>query len=161
MRSWFYEKGYPKSLAEKEVGRVKFSGYTKRKKKREKTGVPFVTTYHQSLKSIRRFISQNIFSIRMKSLKKFLQRLVDFLSRCEKTQQLLSQGKALPFRRTVGSFQCQGKQCQTCNNVKEAEMFISTTPDDTITLNHKLNYNGKCLAHFSLFNYFIGLTNGS
>lgn len=97
----------------------------------------------------------------MKSLKKFLQRLVDFLSRCEKTQQLLSQGKALPFRRTVGSFQCQGKQCQTCNNVKEAEMFISTTPDDTITLNHKLNYNGKCLAHFSLFNYFIGLTNGS
>ena len=91
----------------------------------------------------------------MKSLREFLQRLVYFLSGVR------SQGKALPFRRTVGSFQCQGKQCQTCNNVKEAEMFISTTPDDTITLNHKLNYNGKCLAHFSLFNYFIGLTNGS
>ena len=40
MRSWFYEKGYPKSLAEKEVGRVKFSGYTKRKKKEKKQALP-------------------------------------------------------------------------------------------------------------------------
>ena len=35
MRSWFYKRGYPKGLVEKEMGKVKFSGYTKRNKNRK------------------------------------------------------------------------------------------------------------------------------
>ena len=44
MRSWFYKRGYPKGLAKKKkkMGKVKFSGYTRRIK-REKKGTPFVT----------------------------------------------------------------------------------------------------------------------
>ena len=59
MRSWFCRRGYFKGLVEKEITNVKFSGYTKRNK-REKKGVPFVITYHQSLKNIGRIINQNL-----------------------------------------------------------------------------------------------------
>lgn len=45
MRSWFYKRGYPKGLIEKEMDKVKFSGYTRRNKREEK-GIPFVITYH-------------------------------------------------------------------------------------------------------------------
>ena len=45
MRSWFYKRGYPKVLVEKEMGKVKakFSGFIRRNKrdKRERKGVPF------------------------------------------------------------------------------------------------------------------------
>ena len=60
MRFWFYKKGYPKGLVEKEMGKVKLSGYT-RTNKREKKGIPFVTTNHWSLKNIGRIINQNLY----------------------------------------------------------------------------------------------------
>ena len=41
MRSWFYKRSYPKRLIEKEMGKVKLSGYTRRNK-REKKGIPSV-----------------------------------------------------------------------------------------------------------------------
>ena len=64
MRSWFYKRGYPKGLVEKEMGKVKFSGYT-RKSKREKKGISFVITYHPSLKNIGRIINQNVYILYM------------------------------------------------------------------------------------------------
>ena len=64
MRSWFYRRGYPKGLVEKEIGKVKFSGYTRRNI-RETKEVPFVTTYHPSLKKIGRIINQNLYSLYM------------------------------------------------------------------------------------------------
>ena len=63
-RSWFYKRGYPKGLVEKEMRKVKFSGYTRRNK-REKKGVPFVITYHPSLKNIGRIINQNLYILYM------------------------------------------------------------------------------------------------
>ena len=60
MRSWFYKKDHPKSLAEKEMGKVKFFG-SNRRNKREKKSFPFVITYHSSLKSIGKIINQNLF----------------------------------------------------------------------------------------------------
>ena len=63
-RSWFYKRGYPKGLVENEMGKVKFFVYIRRNK-REKKGIPFVITYHASLKNIRRIISQNLYSLRM------------------------------------------------------------------------------------------------
>ena len=64
MRSWFYKRGYPKSFVEKEMGKVKFSGYTKTNK-REKKGVPFVITNQLSLKIIGRIINQNLYILYM------------------------------------------------------------------------------------------------
>ena len=60
MRSWFYKRGYPKGLVEKEMGKVKFSGYNRRNK-REKKGVPFMIRYHPSLKKIGRIINRNLY----------------------------------------------------------------------------------------------------
>ena len=64
MRSWFYKRGYAKGLGEKEMGKVKFSAYTRRKK-REKKEIPFVITYHWSLNNIGRIINQNLYVLYM------------------------------------------------------------------------------------------------
>ena len=57
MRSWFYKGGYPKGLVEKEIGKVKFFGHTKRNK-REKKAVLYVITCNPSLKKIGNTINQ-------------------------------------------------------------------------------------------------------
>ena len=54
VRSWFYKRGYPKCLVEKENGKPK-------EPKEKKKGVPFVITYHPSLKNIGRIINQNLY----------------------------------------------------------------------------------------------------
>ena len=64
MRSWFYKRGYPKVLVEKEMDKVKFSGYTRRNK-RDKKGMPLVITYHPSLKKIGIIINQNLYILYM------------------------------------------------------------------------------------------------
>ena len=56
--------GYPKGLVEKEMGKVKFSGYTRRNK-REKKGVPFAITYCTSLKNIGKIINQNLYILQL------------------------------------------------------------------------------------------------
>ena len=54
MGSWFYKWCYPKGIAEKEMGNVKFSEYT-RKNKRKKKGVPFA----------RSIVNQNLYVLYM------------------------------------------------------------------------------------------------
>ena len=46
------------------MGKVKYSGYTKRNKK-EKKGGPFAITYHPSLKNRKRIINQNLYILYM------------------------------------------------------------------------------------------------
>ena len=90
MKSWFYKSGYPKGLVEKEMGKIKFSGYNRRNK-RKKKGVFFVITYHPSLENIGGLsIKTYIFNIWMKMLKAYLHRLQWFFSAVWKT---------LPFRK--------------------------------------------------------------
>ena len=60
MKSWFYKSGHPKGLVEKEMGKIKFSGYNRRNK-RKKKGVFFVITYHPSLENIGRIINQHLY----------------------------------------------------------------------------------------------------
>ena len=102
------------------MGKVKFSGYTRRNK-RENKGVLFVITYHPSLKNIGRIFRN--------------------------ARKLSSQGKTLPLERTIDLVQCKGKRCQTCHNVKETETFTSTTTGKRFKINHKLNCNDKCLIY--------------
>ena len=145
MRSWFYKRGYPKGLVEKEMGKVKFSGYTKRNK-REKKGVPFVTTYHPSLKNIGRIINQNLYILYtnedVKSV--FTPAPVISFRSARKLSSYLGRAKLYLLEKTVGSVQCKRKRCQTCRNVKQAETFTSTATCKTFKLNHKLNCNDKC-----------------
>ena len=43
MKSWFLKRVYPKSLVEKELGKVKFSNKVGNKQQKEKV-IPFVVT---------------------------------------------------------------------------------------------------------------------
>ena len=54
-----------------------------------------------------------------------------------------------PLERTIVSFQCKGKWCQTCHNVKEADTFISKITGKTYMINCRLNCNDKCLVYFT------------
>ena len=51
MESWFLKRGYPESLVEKKLGKVKFSNKVGNKQQKEKV-IPFVVTYHPILKNI-------------------------------------------------------------------------------------------------------------
>ena len=58
MKSGSLKKGYPKSLVEKELGKVKFSNKVGNTQQKEK-GIPFVVTYHPILKNIGNIIRKN------------------------------------------------------------------------------------------------------
>ena len=124
MRSWFYKRGYPKGLLEKEMRKVKFSGFTRRNT-REKKGVPFVITYHSSLKNIGRIINQNLCILYMNEDVKSVftpAPMISFRS-ARKLSSYLVRAKLYPLEITVGSVQCKGKRCQTCNNVKYRNFY--------------------------------------
>ena len=59
MKSWFLKRGYPKSLVEKELGKVGFSNKVGNKQQKEKD-IPFVVTYHPTLKNIGNIIKKNL-----------------------------------------------------------------------------------------------------
>ena len=120
MRSWFYKRGYPKGLVEKEMGKVKFSGYTKRNK-REKKGVPFVITYHPSLRNTGRLISQNLYILCMNEdvKREFTPAPMISFHSARKLSSYLVRAKLYPLQRTICSIQCKGKRCQTGHNVEE------------------------------------------
>ena len=56
IKSWFFKRGYAKSLVEKKLGKVKFSNKVGNKQRKEK-GIPSVVTYHPILKNIGNIIS--------------------------------------------------------------------------------------------------------
>ena len=102
MRSWFYKRGYPSGLAEKEISKVKFSGYTKRNN-REKKGVLFVITYHPSLKNIGKINNQNFYFLYMNEDVQSVFRPASKISfrRARKLSSYLVRAKLYPFERTL------------------------------------------------------------
>ena len=119
------------------MGKVKFSGYTRRNKT-EKKGIPLLIAYNLSLKNIGRIINQNLNII----TKILLQNLY-----INELRSYFVREKLYPLERIVGSIQCKGKRCHTCHNVKETEIFTSTTTGKIFKINHKLNCNDKCLVY--------------
>ena len=102
MRSWFYKRGYPGGLVEKEIYKVKFSGYTKRNN-REKKGVLFVITSHQSLKNIGKITNQNFYLLYMNEDVKSVFTPAPTISfrRARKLSSYLVRAKLYPFKRTL------------------------------------------------------------
>ena len=54
--------------------------------------------------------------------------------------------------KTKGSRKCGSKCCEVCLNVNETSTFTSTSTGENSIINHKFNYNGKCLVSFSTCN---------
>ena len=61
MKSWFQARGYPSGLIQKEMNKVKFSGYwDKNKAKKKSKGVTLVITFHPLLKDVGNIIQKNL-----------------------------------------------------------------------------------------------------
>ena len=60
MKSWFFERGYPKGLLEKELGKVKCNKVGNKQQKEK--GIPFVVTYHSVWKNIGNIIRKKMIS---------------------------------------------------------------------------------------------------
>ena len=59
MKEWF-KRGYPESIIDKEMKKVRFSEQGQKPKKVEK-GVPFVVTYHPLLSKLPSLIHRNLY----------------------------------------------------------------------------------------------------
>ena len=64
MKSWFLKRVYPKSLVEKDLGKVKFFNKVGNKQQKEK-GIPFVVIYHPILKNIGNIIRKSLYLLYM------------------------------------------------------------------------------------------------
>ena len=64
LRHWFLKRGYPAKIVNAEMKKVKLSKSMHKNIKKE-TGVPFVVTYHPSLKSLNKIINDNIYLLYM------------------------------------------------------------------------------------------------
>ena len=73
----------------------------------------------------------------------------------KKLSRYLVRAKLYPIERTVGSFKGNGKRCQTCLNVNEADTFTSTTTGETYKINHQFNCNSKCLVYLLTFKVWL------
>ena len=62
-----------------------------------------------------------------------------------KLSSYLVRAKLYPIDRIVGSKGCGKKRCEVCVNVCETDTFSSTVTGETFKINHKLNYDDKCL----------------
>ena len=59
MKEWFIKRGYPESIIDKKMKKVRFSEQGQKSKKVEK-GVPFVVTYHPLLSKLSSIIHRNL-----------------------------------------------------------------------------------------------------
>ena len=148
VKSWFLKRGYPKSLVEKELGKIKISNKVGDEQQKEK-GIPFVVTYHPTLKNIDNTIRKNLYFLYMneEAKKAFTSGPMISFRGARKLSSYLVRAKLCPIERTVGSFKCNVKRCHTCLNVNETDTFTSTTTVETYKIKHQFNWKSKCLVH--------------
>ena len=113
MQSWFLKRGYPKGLADKKLGNVKFSSKVGSEQENEK-GVPFVITYQPISKNIGNIIRKNLYFLCVNKETKtiFTPEPIFFFHRARKLSIYLVRAKLYPIKRTV-------KKCQTCLNCRK------------------------------------------
>ena len=70
--------------------------------------------------------------------------IVSFKS-SRKLSSYLVRAKLYPLQRTVRSFKYNKPRCEVCINVIETDIFTSTGTGESFKINHKLNYDDKCL----------------
>ena len=64
MKEWFIKRGYPESVIEKEMKKVRFSKQGQKSKKVEKV-VPLAVTYHPILNKLSSIIHRNLYLLYM------------------------------------------------------------------------------------------------
>ena len=142
MKSWFQARGYPSSLIQKEMNKVKFSGHQdKNKAKKKSKGVPLVITFHPLLKDVGNIIHKNLYLLYtdQEAQRVFTPGPMITFRSARKLSSYLVRAKLYPLERTVGSSKCYGKRCEVCDNVTETSTFTSTATQNTYNINHQFN----------------------
>ena len=146
MKEWFIKRGYPESVIDKEMKKVRFSEQGQKSKKVEK-GVPFVVTYHPLLSKLSSIIHRNLYLLYMNQEVKnvFTPGPIVSYRSARKISSYLVRAKLYPLERKVGSEKCGKSRCEVCLNIQETDTFTSTTTGESFNINHKLNCDDKCL----------------
>ena len=148
MKLWFLKRGYPENIVDQELGKVDFSGSSRRTNKWDK-GVCLVATYLPLLQNI-----GNIFHRHLDLLytdqeveRIFTPGPMASFCRARNFSSYLVRAKLYPLERRVGSFKCWASRCQVCLNVTETETFTSTSTNQTYKINHEFNCNESSLIY--------------
>ena len=148
MKEWFIKRGYPESVIDKEMKKVRFSEQGQKSKKVEK-GVPFVVTYHPLLSKLSSIIHRNLYLLYMNQEVKnvFTPGPIVSYRSARKINSYLVRAKLYPLERKVGSEKCGKSRCEVCLNIQETDTFTSTTTGKSFKINHKLNCDDNCLIY--------------
>ena len=148
MKSWFLNRGYPKTLLDTDVKKVKFCN-TSGDKKTKTNRILLVITYHPLLKDFAKVIKKHLHLLHMKDevKKAFTPGPMVSFRGARKLSSYLVRAKLYPLERSVGSFKCNGKRCQVCINVTESNTFSSSVDKKEYVINHSFNCNDKCIIY--------------
>ena len=127
MKEWFIKRGYPESVIDKEMKKVRFSEQGQKSKKVEK-GVPFVVTYHPLLSKLSSIIDGNLYLLYMnQEVKNVLTPWpkVSYRS-ARKISSYLVIVKLYLLERKIGSEKCGKSKCEVCFSIQETDTFTNT-----------------------------------
>ena len=148
IKSWFMNRGYPKTLIDTEVSKVKFLN-TSGDKRTKTNEIPLVITYHPLLKDFAEVINKHLHLLYMNDEVKKASTpgpIVSFWGAL-KLSGYLVRAKLYPLERLVGLVKCNGKRCQVCMNVTESNIFSSSVDKEEYFINHSFHCNDKCIIY--------------
>ena len=148
MKIWFQKQEYPEKIIENEIKKANFPSCNKIQRKKSK-GIPFLVTYHPLLKQLEGILCRNKYLLNVNSEVKQTFTPVPMVSyrSARKLSSYLVRAKFYAIDRIVGSKGCGKKRCEVCVNVFGTDTFSSTVTGETFKINHKLNFDDKCLTH--------------
>ena len=147
MKEWFIKRGYPESVIDKEMKKVRFSEQCQKPKKVGK-GVPFVVTYHPLLSKLSSIIHRNLYLLHMnQEVKNVFTPGPTVSYRKARKISYLVRAKLYPLERKFGSEKCDKSRCEVCLNIEETDTFMSTTTGGSFKINHKLNCDDNSLIY--------------
>ena len=151
MKSWFLNRGYPKTLIDTEVSKVQFLN-TSWDKRAKTNGIPLVISDHPLLKDFVKVINKHLHLLYMNDevKKAFTSSSMVLFRGARKLSSYLVRAKLYPLERLVGSFKCNGKRCKLCINVTESNTFTSSDDKKEYVINHVLTATTNVLYIYSL-----------
>ena len=143
-----FEKVYPERLIPVEIDKVKFSNIERKSDRKTQKCIPLVVTYQPLLKSLSSIVNKSIYLLHMdQEVKRTFtpETMVSYWS-VRKLSSYLLMAKLYPTERKVGSCKSKGKRCNVCKNVLENDTFTCSNDQITYKINHKFDWNEKCLV---------------
>ena len=143
-------RGYPKDPIEAEMKKVKFTSKNRNTNRgKSLKAVPFVMTHHPKFKLMNRAIFKHLDLLYMDNEVKrvFTPKPMISFQNARKISSYLVRAKLYPTKRSVGSYKCGGRRYDVCINVNETSTFTSTATGETYIINHRFNFNERCLVY--------------